>query len=265
MVNVVVCIKAVPSDLNVAISRRTGEPALEGMRFVINTWEKRAIELGLRLREAQGGTVTVLTMDEPVATLALREGLAMGADKAILLHDRSFEGADTLATARVLAAAISKLRADVVLTGGRTSDRRSAQVGPMLAQLLNVPAITFVTEAKPSGKNLVVKKRIANKIASYEVPVPCLLSTSDEAPRPRIATAWGVADAFREKEVPVWNRRDLDIHEDSVGREGSPTRVRRFEKLREERRVQECEFFEGEPAEVARSFVRRLRSQGVVR
>jgi electron transfer flavoprotein beta subunit len=265
MVAISVCIKAVPSDLNVAISRRTGEPALEGMRFIINPWEKRALELALRLREAQGGTVTVLTMDEPTANFALREGLAMGADRAVLLHDRAFEGADTLATARVLAAAVTKARSDVILTGGRTSDRRAAQVGPMLAQILNVPAVTFVTDAKPNGKSLLVRKRIGNKVATYEAPIPCLLSTSDEAPRPRIATAWGVADAFREKPISTWNRQDLDLHEDSVGREGSPTRVRRFEKVREERRVQECEFFEGEPAEVARSFVRRLRSQGVVR
>lgn len=264
MVNVVVCIKAVPNDLNVHISRRTGEPALEGLRFVINTWEKRAIELGLRLKEAQGGTVTVLTMDEPVAKVALREALAMGADKAVLLHDRVFEGADTIATARVLAAAVSKMRADVVLTGGRTSDRRSAQVGPMVAQLLNIPAVTFVTEVEQDGKALRAKKRFGERIATYKVPIPCLLSTSDEAPKPRIATAWGVSDAFREKDIQVWNRRDLDLHEDSVGREGSPTRVRRMEKLREERRVQECEFFEGDAEEIAKTFVRRLRARGVV-
>jgi electron transfer flavoprotein beta subunit len=87
---------------------------------------------------------------------------------------------------------------------------------------------------------------------------------SEEVPKARIATAWGVGDAFREKDVVVWNRRDLDLHEESVGREGSPTRVRRFEKLQAERKDKTaCEFFEGDADEVARSFVRRLRARGM--
>lgn len=262
MPTIAVCVKASPADLNVHISRRTGEPALEGSRFVINPWEKRALELALRLKEEHGGTVTVLTMDDPgVATIPLRDALAMGADRAVLLHDKVFEGADTLATARVVAAGVQKLRPDIVLTGGRTADRRSAQVGPMVAQLLNVPAVTFVTEAKVQGKNVLVKKRFGAKLASYEVPTPCLLSVSDEVARPRVATAWGVHDAF-EKNIAVWNRRDLDLHEDSVGRDGSPTRVSRQEKLREERRGLECEFFEGDADDVARAFVRKLRARG---
>ncbi len=266
MVNIVVCIKAVPQDLNVAVSRRTGEVILEGARFVINPWEKRAIELALRLKESGGGSVTVVTMDEESSSVALREGLAMGADKAVLAWDKSFEGADTLATARVLAAVVDKLRGELVVTGGRTADRRSAGVGPMVAQLLNVPAVTFVTDATLTGRALSVKKRFASKLATYELPLPALLSVSEEYPRPRVANAWGVHDAFREKSITTWNRRDLDLHEDSVGREGSPTRVRRMEKLAAERRDKvECEYFEGDADEVARDFVRRMRSRGLVR
>lgn len=267
MVNIVVCIKAVPHDLNVAVSRRTGEVILEGARWVINAWEKRAIELALRLKEQQGGTVTVVTMDEESSAVALREGLAMGADKAVLAWDKSFEGADTLATARVLAAVVEKLRGELVITGGRTADRRAAGVGPMVAQLLNVPAVTFITEAKIEGRKLAVKKRFGNKIATYEVPLPALLSVSEEFPRARIATAWGVHDAYADKAVTVWNRRDLDLHEDSVGKDGSPTRVRRMEKVQasERRDKIECELFEGEADDVARDFVRRLKSRGVVR
>ncbi len=266
MPNIVVCIKAVPKDLDVHISSRTGEVSLAGAQWSINAWEKRAITLALELVEKDGGAVTVLTMDESSATMALREGLAMGADKAILLNDKDFEGADTLATARVLAAAISKLRADIVLTGSRTADRRSAQVGPMLGQLLNIPAVTFVHDLAVDGRQATAKKRIREKVATYEVDLPALFSVSDEVGKPRIATAWGVYDAYATKDVQVWNRRDLDLHPDSVGKDGSPTRVRRQEKLREERRAsQECEFFEGDADEVARSFVRRLRSRGLVR
>jgi len=262
--NIVVFVRPVPSDLNVTVSRRTGEPVLEGARYVINKWEKRAIELGLRLREEQGGSVTVACMSHSDRTVALREGLAMGADKAVLLADKSFEGADTLATARVLAAAAEKMRAELILTGGRTADRRAAGVGPMIAQILNVPSVTFITSAEAAGKKLRVKKRFGAKIATYEVPLPCLLSVSEEVPKPRIATAWGVSDAFRDKEVTVWNRRDLDLHEDSVGREGSPTRVRRFEKIAAERKDKAaCELFEGDADEVARSFVRRIRARGM--
>lgn len=266
MPNIVVFVRPVPQDLNVTVSRRTGEPILEGARYVINKWEKRAIELGLRLRDEHGGTVTVCAASSQDRTVSLREALAMGADRAVLLSDKAFEGADTLATARVLTAAAEKLRGELVLTGGRTADRRTAGVGPMVAQLLNIPCVTFVTGVELSGRRARVKKRFGQKIATYEVPLPCLLSVSEEIPRPRIATAWGVADAFREKSVQVWNRRDLDLHEESVGREGSPTRVRRFEKIREERHREaaQCEFFEGDADEVARSFVRRLKARGGV-
>lgn len=264
MPNIVVFVRPVPADLNVSVSRRTGEPVLEGARYVINKWEKRAIELGLRLRDEQGGTVTVVSMSESDRTVSLREALAMGADRAVLLADKLFEGADTLATARVLAAAAEKLRAELVLTGGRTADRRAAGVGPMVAQLLNIPSVTFVTSAELSGRKARVKKRFGAKIATYEVPLPCLLSVSEEIPKPRIATAWGVSDAFRE-EIQIWNRRDLDLHEESVGREGSPTRVRRFEKIQAERKDKvSCEFFEGDADEVARSFVRRMRARGAM-
>ena len=262
MPNIVVFVRPVPQDLNVSVSRRTGEPILEGARFVINKWEKRAIELALRLRDEHGGSVTVAAMSEHAETVSLREALAMGADKAVLLADKSFEGADTLATARVLAAAAEKLRAELVLTGGRTADRRAAGVGPMVGQLMNIPTVTFVTSAELSGRKVRVKKRFGAKIATYEVPLPCLLSVSEEMPKPRIATAWGVADAFRVKSVQTLNRRDLDIHEESVGREGSPTRVRRFEKIAERKERPECETFEGDPDEIARAFVRRLKARG---
>lgn len=265
MPNLVVFVRPVPSDLNVTLSRRTGEPVLEGARFEINKWEKRAIEMALRLRDEHGGSVTVASMSESARTVTLREALAMGADKAVLLADKAFEGADTLATARVLAAAAEKLRAELILTGGRTADRRAAGVGPMVAQILNVPSVTFITSAELDGRRARVKKRFGSKIATYEVPLPCLLSVSEEVPKPRIATAWGVAAAFQDKDVQVWNRRDLDLHEESVGREGSPTRVRRFEKIKEERReAASCEMFEGDADEVARAFVRRLRARGGV-
>ncbi|MHB8605867.1 MAG: electron transfer flavoprotein subunit beta/FixA family protein [Thermoplasmatota archaeon] len=267
MPNIAVFIKPVPSDLNLAVSRRTGEPILEGVHWIINRWEKRAIELALTLRDASpGSTVTVSTMDEPSAAVALREGLAMGADKAVLLADKSFEGADTLATARVLAAGSQKMRADLIVLGGRTADRRAAGVGPMVAQLLNVPAVTFVTEAAWSGRNLHVKKRFGHNLATYEVPLPAVLSVSEEFPRARIATAWGVSDAFREKDIVAWNRRDLDLHEDSVGKDGSPTRVRRFEKIGGERKDKiEVEYFEGDAEDIAKDFVRRLKARGGVR
>lgn len=263
MPNIVVFVRPVPQDLNVSVSRRTGEPVVEGARFVIDRWEKRAIELALQLREQHAGsTVTVVSMSESDLTVSLREALAMGADRAVLLADKLFEGADTLATARVLTAAAEKLRAELIITGGRTADRRAGGVGPMVAQLLNVPCVTFITSAELDGRVARVKKRFRDKVATYEVPLPCLLSVSEETPTPRVATAWGVSEAFRTKDVQVWNRRDLDLHEESVGREGSPTRVRRFEKIVERKETVACEFFEGDADEVARSFVRRLRARG---
>ncbi len=138
--NIIVCIKQVPETQEVRLDPVTHTLKREGVKAIINPFDLYALEEGLRVKDAQGGQVTVLTMGPPQAEAALREALGYGADAAVLLSDRAFAGADTWATALTLSKAIEKLGpADLIFTGKQAIDGDTAQVGPMLAAILDIP------------------------------------------------------------------------------------------------------------------------------
>ena len=140
MLNIIVCIKQVPETQEVRLDPVTHTLKREGVKAIINPFDLYALEEGLRVKDAQGGQVTVLTMGPPQAEEALREALGYGADGAVLLSDQKFAGADTWATALTLAKAIEKLGgADLIFTGKQAIDGDTAQVGPMLAAILDIP------------------------------------------------------------------------------------------------------------------------------
>ena len=144
--NIIVTVKQVPDTNDVRLDPITGTLIREGVPSIVNPEDRHAVELGLSLREqAGGGKVIVISMGPPQAEVALREVLAMGADEAILLSDRAFAGADTLATAAALAAAIRKIGTyDVILCGRQAIDGDTAQVGPQLAEFLGIAQATYV-------------------------------------------------------------------------------------------------------------------------
>ena len=223
--NIVVCIKQVTNTNEVKLDPVTGTLIREGVPSIINPDDKAGLEAALRLKDAEGAHVTVLTMGPPQADAALREALAMGADEAILVTDRAFGGADTLATSTTIAAALKTLDFDLIITGRQAIDGDTAQVGPQIAEHLGIPNVSYAEEIKVEGNSLVVKRQYEDRYHTIKVQMPCLITALSELNQPRYMTPGGIFDAYREKEVKVITRADLTVDDTSIGLKGSPTRV----------------------------------------
>ncbi|HSQ87218.1 MAG TPA: electron transfer flavoprotein subunit beta/FixA family protein, partial [Romboutsia sp.] len=156
--NILVCIKQVPDTTEVKLDPKTGTLIRDGVPSIINPDDKAGLEEALNLKDKLDAKVTVLTMGPPQAKNALREALAMGADKAILLTDRAFAGADTLATSSTIAGAIKKLDYDLIIAGRQAIDGDTAQVGPQIANHLDIPSITYVEKLEVKDDCVIVNR-----------------------------------------------------------------------------------------------------------
>lgn len=223
---IVVCIKQVPDTNEVKIDPVTGTLVRDGIPSIINPDDKNALEEALRLKEEQGVHVTVITMGPPQAERALREALAMGADEAVLLTDRAFAGADTLATSLALAKAIENLEYDVVFAGRQAIDGDTAQVGPEIAEHLGHPQVTYVEEVKISGKELYVKRALEDGYETIKVSMPCMLTCIKELNHPRYMNMSDIFTAYS-KEIRIMTANDLNADKSLLGLSGSPTKVRK--------------------------------------
>lgn len=223
--NIIVCIKQVPNTNEVRLNPETGTLIRDGVPCIINPDDKAGLEAALVLKDQLGAKVTVLSMGPPQADCALREALAMGADEAILLTDRVFGGADTWATSSTIAAAIRKLPFDLIITGRQAIDGDTAQVGPQIAEHLQIPNISYAEEIAVDGNKVVVKRQYEDRYHIIEAQMPCLLTALSELNQPRYMTPGGIFDAFREKEVVVWTNADIGMDPSAIGLKGSPTRV----------------------------------------
>ncbi|MCD3209725.1 electron transfer flavoprotein subunit beta/FixA family protein, partial [Clostridium botulinum C] len=180
----------------------------------------------LRIKDEKGATVTVISMGPPQAEAALREAMAMGADDAILISDRAFAGADTLATSHALAGALKKLDYDIIFAGRQAIDGDTAQVGPEIAEHLQLPQITYVEKVDVEGDKLTVRRALENGYEVLEVETPCLLTAIKELNEPRYMDMRNVFGLF-EREVKVWSADDIDVDKALLGLKGSPTKVKR--------------------------------------
>ncbi|GLC31386.1 electron transfer flavoprotein subunit beta/FixA family protein [Clostridium omnivorum] len=224
--NIIVCLKQVPDTNEVRIDPKTGTLIREGVPSIINPDDKNALEEALKLKDEYGAHVTVISMGPPQAEKALREALAMGADEAILVTDRAFGGADTLATSRVIAAAIAKLPYDIVFAGRQAIDGDTAQVGPEIAEHLNLPQVTYVEEVKFEGKELRIRKALEDGYEIVRVNTPVLLTAIKELNQPRYMDVKNIFKAFDE-EIKIWTANDIDLDKSLLGLAGSPTKVRK--------------------------------------
>lgn len=222
---IVVCIKQVPNTNEVKLDPKTGTLIREGVPSIINPDDKAGLEAALRLKDEQGAQVTVLSMGPPQADAALREALAMGADEAVLVTDRAFGGADTWATAHTIAAALKTLEYDLIITGRQAIDGDTAQVGPQISENLNIPNISYAEDIKVEGEYVTVKRQFEDRYHIVKVKMPCLITALSEMNEPRYMTPGGVFSAYREKEIKVITRKDLDVLDEDIGLKGSPTRV----------------------------------------
>jgi electron transfer flavoprotein beta subunit len=224
--NIVVCVKQVPDTTAVKIDPKTGTLIRDGVPSIMNPEDKHALEGALQLKEKLGGKVTVVSMGLPMAKATLTEALCMGADEAILLTDRCLGGADTLATSKALAGVIKKLDFDIVLAGRQAIDGDTAQVGPEIAEHLNIPQVTYVQDVKVEGDSLIVQRALEDGYQVVEVKTPCLLTAIEELNEARYMN---IADIFatNDDQIKVMTADDIDVDKEELGLKGSPTKVKK--------------------------------------
>jgi len=198
----------------------------EGIKSMINPFDLYALEEALRVRESQGGTVTLLSMGPPQAEEALREALGYGADGAVLLSDRAFAGADTWATSLTLARAIDKMGgADLIFCGKQAIDGDTAQVGPMLATILDIPYVAWARKLTCGGDGVVAVERLLDHgYDAVAAHLPVLITVVKEINEPRVPSFKAKLKAKKEQ-IPVWGLADLGLDPQEVGLSGSFTQV----------------------------------------
>lgn len=221
---IIVCIKQVPDTTEIKINPETGTLIRDGVLSIMNPDDKSGLEIALELKEKHNGHITVITMGPSQADAILREALAMGVDRAILLTDKKFAGADTLATSHALSAALSKIEYDVIITGRQAIDGDTAQVGPQVAEMLDLPQISYLEDVIVKGKILEVKRQTEEGYETLEVEMPALLTVLSSARKARYMHVRGIMEAFK-KEVEVWGFDQISADEKTLGLSGSPTRV----------------------------------------
>lgn len=227
--DIVVCIKQVPDTTEVKIDPKTNTLVRQGVPSIVNPFDKNAIEAGLRLKEKYGGRVTVVSMGPPQANDALKECLAMGADDAVLVSDRAFGGADTLATSYTLAATIRALgHFDVILCGKQAIDGDTAQVGPEMAEHLGITQLTYVAKIDIQGDTVQVYREHEEGYEVVEAQLPVLLSVVKSINVPRYPTVKGIMKAVHKDKIRVLSAKDLEVDMDRLGLKGSATQVRQI-------------------------------------
>ncbi|HYF83322.1 MAG TPA: electron transfer flavoprotein subunit beta/FixA family protein [Clostridia bacterium] len=226
---IIVCIKQVPDTNEVKLDPKTGTLIRDGVPSIINHDDMNALEGALELKDRYKDVeITLLTMGPPQADVALREALAMGADRAILVSDRAFAGADTWATSNTLTAAIKKIGSfDMIFCGRQAIDGDTAQVGPQVAEKLDLPQVTYVQKIEVTGDKVTVQRALEDGYEVIEVKMPCVLTTIKELNTPRYASVKGIFEAYREKTVENWTAKDIEIDPEIIGLNGSPTNVRK--------------------------------------
>ena len=224
--NIVVCLKQVPDTTAVKIDPKTGTLIRDGVPAIINPEDKHALEGALQLREKVGGKVTVVSMGIPTAKTALREALCMGADEAILLTDRVLGGADTLATSKAIAGLIKKFDYDLIFAGRQAIDGDTAQVGPEIAEHLNIPQVTYVQNVEVDGDKLTVKRALEDGYQVVEVKTPCLLTAIEELNEPRYMNVANIF-ATSDDQIKIMTAEEIDEGSFGIGLKGSPTKVKK--------------------------------------
>lgn len=222
--NIVVCIKQVPevADTELEIAEDGTGIDMEDLVMTINEWDNYAVEEAIRLKEATGGKVTVITLGDQEAEDILRRALAMGADEAILIDQEDFEGSDAFGVARGLLSAIKELSFDLLLTGVQSADEGWAQVGLILAEWLRLPFASLVVKIEAvEGKKMIVQRELeANQLERVEIPIPSALTIQTGINDPRYVSIMGIRKV-RNIQIKELTSLGLGIPKEEVGREGS--------------------------------------------
>lgn len=222
--HIIVCIKQVPATTQVRIDPVIHTLIREG--GIINPFDTYALEEGVRIREKLGGKVTVISMGPPPAMESLREAISLGADEAVLLSDPAFAGADTLATSYTLSQGIRKIgQLDLIICGKQAMDGDTAQVGPGIAEHLNIPFVTWVRKIEEIHEGYIrVQRLMEDSYEMIEMNLPALITVVKEINVPRLPSLKAMLRAKR-MSIPIWTANDLDVDRGRIGLTGSPTKV----------------------------------------
>ena len=222
---IVVCVKQVPDTKGGVKFNPDGTLDRAAMLTIMNPDDKAGLEAALRLKDQYGAEVTVVTMGLPKAEDVLREAMAMGADKGILVTDRVLGGADTWATSTTLAGALRNLDYDLIITGRQAIDGDTAQVGPQISEHLGIPVISYAQAIKVDGDSVIVERQYEDRHHVLKAKMPCLVTALAELNEPRYMTPGGIFDSY-DAEITVWGRANLvDVDDANLGLKGSPTKI----------------------------------------
>lgn len=227
----IVCVKQVPDTSGKVAVKENGTLDRASMKTIINPDDLNALEAAMQLKESCGYEVVVITMGPPQAEGMLRELLARGADRAVLVSGREFGGSDTYATSQILAGAISQLGLgsdDIVFCGQQAIDGDTAQVGPQIAEKLNLPQVTFTARLEKVEGALVCDSLRENGHVTFKVDTPCLVTCRKELNKPRYMNVADIYGVY-EREIEVFDFERLKdeplIDRDKIGLAGSPTNI----------------------------------------
>ena len=222
---IVVCIKQVPDTKGGVKFKPDGTLDRAAMLTIMNPDDKAGLEAALRIKDETGAEVTVVTMGLPKAEEVLREAMAMGADKGILVTDRVLGGADTWATSTTIAGALRNIDYDLIITGRQAIDGDTAQVGPQIAEHLDLPLISYAQDIKVEGDSVIVQRQYDDRYHVLKAKMPCVITALSELNEPRYMTPGGIFDAY-DTEITTWGRKDLkDVDDSNLGLAGSPTQI----------------------------------------
>ncbi len=254
---IIVCIKQVPNTAEVRINPETNTLIRDGVPSIINPYDLHALEAAIRIKEEGSATVTVLTMGPPQAEEALREAVAIGADEGVLLTDRAFAGSDTWATAYTLYKAVETLGFDLILCGKQAIDGDTAQVGPEMAEFLNIPHIAYVKKIEKIEDNSIVVQRLMGEGHDVvESSLPVLMTVVRELNEPRLPSLKGKMKAKKAR-IKNLTHEDINADESMLGLNGSPTQVRNIfaPEIKKDRKM-----LEGSPDEQVEQLMAELRN-----
>lgn len=262
--NIIVCIKQVPDTTEVRIDPVRGTLIREGVPSIINPDDKSGLEEALRIKEEyENVKVTVLSMGPPQADVVLREAIAMGADEGVLLSDRAFAGADTWATSTALAAGIRTIGDyHMIICGRQAIDGDTAQVGPQIAEHLNIPQITYVENLEIKEDKVVAKRALEDGYFMIESKMPVLITAIKELNQPRYPSIKGIYAAYKDEKIKVWSAEDINADFDNLGLKGSPTKVSK--SFTPTGRDGVGEIFQGDKKEVVHELLIRLKEDHLI-
>lgn len=260
--HIIVCIKQVPNTTNVQIDPVTSTLKREGVESIINPFDEFAIEEAVRLKERTGAKTTVITMGPPQAETALRDAIARGIDQGVLVSDRAFAGADTWATSYTLASAIKSLGAfDIILCGKQATDGDTAQVGPGIAEMLDIPHVAYVKKIEDiKPESIKIERMMEDGYDLIEMPLPCLMTVVKEINTPRLPSLKGMMNA-KKAVITKLTAQQINALPANIGLTGSPTQVM---KIFSPPARPGGQVLEGSPESVAATLVSKLKEAQLI-